>query len=50
MDIAIKAAEKAFETRWIRNLNLNLLWRLAELTERDIDKLVTFEGVLGLGH
>ena len=46
-----------FETRWGLNASLmrecsNLLWKLDELTERDVDELVAFfeGGLLALGH
>ena len=49
MDIAVEAAQKAFETTWGLNasgsVRSNLLWKLAELMERDFDELAALEAL-----
>ena len=49
MDIAVEAAQKAFETTWGLNapgsVRSNLLWKLAELMERDLDELAALEAL-----
>lgn len=49
MDIAVEAAQKAFETTWglnaSGNVRSNLLWKLAQLMERDIDELAALEAL-----
>ena len=49
VDIAVEAAQKAFETTWGLNasgsVRSNLLWKLAELMERDLDELAALEAL-----
>ena len=49
MDIAVEAAQKAFETTWGLNasgsVRSDLLWKLAELMERDFDELAALEAL-----
>ena len=49
MDIAVEAAQKAFETTWGLNasgsVRSNLLWKLTELMERDRDELAALEAM-----
>ena len=49
MDIAVEAAQKAFETTWGLNasgsVRSSLLWKLAELMERDHDELAALEAL-----
>ena len=49
MDIAVEAAQKAFETTWGLNasgsVRSNLLWKLTELMERDLDELAALEAM-----
>ena len=49
VDIAAEAAQKAFETTWGLNapgsVRSNLLWKLAELMERDFDELAALEAL-----
>jgi aldehyde dehydrogenase (NAD+) len=49
VDIAVDAAQKAFETTWglnaSGNVRSNLLWRLAELMERNFDELAALEAL-----
>lgn len=49
MDIAVEAAQKAFETTWGLNapgtLRADLLWKLAHLMERDHDELAALEAL-----
>jgi aldehyde dehydrogenase (NAD+) len=49
VDIAVEAAQKAFETTWGLNasgsVRSNLLWKLAQLMERDLDELAALEAM-----
>ena len=49
VDIAVEAAQKAFETTWGLNasgrVRSNLLWKLTELMERNIDELAALEAL-----
>ena len=49
VDIAVEAAQKAFETTWGLNasgsVRSNLLWKLAELMERNLDELAALEAL-----
>jgi acyl-CoA reductase-like NAD-dependent aldehyde dehydrogenase len=49
VDIAVEAAQKAFETTWGLNasgsVRSNLLWKLAQLMERDFDELAALEAL-----
>ena len=49
VDIAVEAAQKAFETTWGLNasgsVRSNLLWKLAQLIERDHDELAALEAL-----
>jgi len=49
VDIAVEAAQKAFETTWGLNasgsVRSNLLWKLAQLMERDYDELAALEAL-----
>jgi len=49
VDIAVEAAQKAFETTWGLNapgsVRSNLLWKLAQLIERDFDELAALEAL-----
>ena len=49
VDIAVEAAQKAFETTWGLNasgsVRSDLLWKLAQLMERDFDELAALEAM-----
>ena len=49
MDIAVEAAQKAFETSWGLNapgsVRTDLLWKLAQLMERDHLELAALEAL-----
>ena len=49
MDIAVEAAQKAFETTWGLNapgsVRADLLWKLAQLMERDCLELAALEAL-----
>lgn len=49
VDIAVKAARKAFETVWGLNCPGNrrglLLWKLAELLQRDFEEIAAIEAL-----
>ena len=49
VDIAVEAAQKAFETTWGLNapgsVRSDLLWKLAGLMERDFDELAALEAL-----
>ena len=49
MDIAVEAAQKAYETTWGLNapgsVRSNLLWKLAQLMERDQLELAALEAL-----
>jgi aldehyde dehydrogenase (NAD+) len=49
VDIAVEAAQKAFETTWGLNapgaVRSNLLWKLAQLLERDHLELAALEAL-----
>ena len=49
VDIAVEAAQKAFETTWGLNtpgsVRSDLLWKLAQLMERDADELAALEAL-----
>jgi aldehyde dehydrogenase (NAD+) len=49
VDIAVEAAQKAFETTWGLNASgsdrSNLLWKLAQLMERNLDELAALEAM-----
>lgn len=49
MDIAVEAAQKAFDTTWGLNapggVRTDLLWKLAQLMERDALELAALEAL-----
>lgn len=49
MDIAVEAAQKTFETTWGLNapgsVRTDLLWKLAQLMERDSNELAALEAL-----
>ena len=49
MDIAVEAAQKAFDTTWGLNtpgsVRTDLLWKLAQLMERDASELAALEAL-----